>query len=45
MHGYDLMAEMRKNPGLATIPVIVLTSRPERSIVKRPWKWGRRIIS
>jgi chemosensory pili system protein ChpA (sensor histidine kinase/response regulator) len=27
MHGYDLMAEMRKNPELADIPVIVLTSR------------------
>ncbi len=27
MHGYDLMAEMKKNPDLAHIPVIVLTSR------------------
>src|SRR5512146_2407160 len=27
MHGYDLMAEMRKSPDLANIPVIVLTSR------------------
>jgi chemosensory pili system protein ChpA (sensor histidine kinase/response regulator) len=27
MHGYDLMAEMRKNPELMNIPVIVLTSR------------------
>jgi chemosensory pili system protein ChpA (sensor histidine kinase/response regulator) len=27
MHGYDLMAEMRRNPVLAPIPVIVLTSR------------------
>ncbi len=27
MHGYDLMAEMKKNPGLAIIPVVVLTSR------------------
>lgn len=27
MHGYDLMAEMRKNPELTNIPIIVLTSR------------------
>ncbi len=27
MHGYDLMAEMRKSPELMNIPVIVLTSR------------------
>jgi chemosensory pili system protein ChpA (sensor histidine kinase/response regulator) len=27
MHGYDLMAEMKKNPALMHIPVIVLTSR------------------
>jgi len=27
MHGYDLMAEMKKNPELMNIPVIVLTSR------------------
>lgn len=27
MHGYDLMAEMKRNPALATIPIIVLTSR------------------
>ena len=27
MHGYDLMAEMKKSPGLMNIPVIVLTSR------------------
>ena len=27
MHGYDLMAEMKKNPDLRHIPVIVLTSR------------------
>jgi chemotaxis protein histidine kinase CheA/ActR/RegA family two-component response regulator len=27
MHGYDLMAEMRKNSDLLNIPVIVLTSR------------------
>jgi chemosensory pili system protein ChpA (sensor histidine kinase/response regulator) len=27
MHGYDLMAEMRKNPELMNIPIIVLTSR------------------
>jgi CheY-like chemotaxis protein len=27
MHGYDLMAEMRKSPDLMNIPVIVLTSR------------------
>ncbi len=27
MHGYDLMAEMKKNPDLMNIPVIVLTSR------------------
>jgi CheY-like chemotaxis protein len=27
MHGYDLMAEMKRNPVYATIPVIVLTSR------------------
>jgi chemosensory pili system protein ChpA (sensor histidine kinase/response regulator) len=27
MHGYDLMAEMRKSPALMNIPVIVLTSR------------------
>jgi chemosensory pili system protein ChpA (sensor histidine kinase/response regulator) len=27
MHGYDLMAEMKKNPGLMNIPIIVLTSR------------------
>ena len=27
MHGYDLMAEMRKSPGFMNIPVIVLTSR------------------
>ena len=27
MHGYDLMAEMRKSADLANIPVIVLTSR------------------
>ncbi len=27
MHGYDLMAEMKKSPALLNIPVIVLTSR------------------
>jgi chemosensory pili system protein ChpA (sensor histidine kinase/response regulator) len=27
MHGYDLMAEMRKSPDLMNIPIIVLTSR------------------
>jgi chemosensory pili system protein ChpA (sensor histidine kinase/response regulator) len=27
MHGYDLLAEMRKNPALMHIPAIVLTSR------------------
>ena len=27
MHGYDLLAEMRKNPALMNIPAIVLTSR------------------
>jgi chemotaxis protein histidine kinase CheA/ActR/RegA family two-component response regulator len=27
MHGYDLMAEMKKNPDLMHLPVIVLTSR------------------
>jgi chemosensory pili system protein ChpA (sensor histidine kinase/response regulator) len=27
MHGYDLIAEMKRNPTLITIPVIVLTSR------------------
>ncbi len=27
MHGYDLMAEMKRNPALMNIPVIVLTSR------------------
>jgi two-component system chemotaxis sensor kinase CheA len=27
MHGYDLMAEMKKSPDLMNIPVIVLTSR------------------
>jgi chemosensory pili system protein ChpA (sensor histidine kinase/response regulator) len=27
MHGYDLMAEMKKSPDLVHIPVIVLTSR------------------
>ncbi len=27
MHGYDLMVEMKKNPELANIPIIVLTSR------------------
>lgn len=27
MHGYDLMAEMKRNPVLMTIPIIVLTSR------------------
>ena len=27
MHGYDLMAEMKKSPELINIPVIVLTSR------------------
>jgi chemosensory pili system protein ChpA (sensor histidine kinase/response regulator) len=27
MHGYDLMAEMKRTPALATIPIIVLTSR------------------
>jgi len=27
MHGYDLMAEMKRNPAHATIPIIVLTSR------------------
>jgi chemosensory pili system protein ChpA (sensor histidine kinase/response regulator) len=27
MHGYDLMAEMRKNPEYKKIPVVVLTSR------------------
>jgi chemosensory pili system protein ChpA (sensor histidine kinase/response regulator) len=27
MHGYDLMAEMKRNPALVNIPVIVLTSR------------------
>jgi CheY-like chemotaxis protein len=27
MHGYDLIAEMKRNPALMTIPVIVLTSR------------------
>jgi chemosensory pili system protein ChpA (sensor histidine kinase/response regulator) len=27
MHGYDLMAEMKKSPALVKIPVIVLTSR------------------
>lgn len=27
MHGYDLMAEMRKSPELMNIPIIVLTSR------------------
>ena len=27
MHGYDLLAEMRKNPEYKHIPVVVLTSR------------------
>jgi chemosensory pili system protein ChpA (sensor histidine kinase/response regulator) len=27
MHGYDLMAEMKRNAALANVPVIVLTSR------------------
>ncbi len=27
MHGYDLMAEMKRNPVFTTIPIIVLTSR------------------
>jgi chemosensory pili system protein ChpA (sensor histidine kinase/response regulator) len=27
MHGYDLMAEMKRNPALMNLPVIVLTSR------------------
>ena len=27
MHGYDLIAEMKRNPALTNIPVIVLTSR------------------
>jgi len=27
MHGYDLIAEMKRNPALANLPVIVLTSR------------------
>ncbi|HUL01513.1 MAG TPA: hybrid sensor histidine kinase/response regulator [Nitrospirota bacterium] len=27
MHGYDLMVEMKKNPELMNIPIIVLTSR------------------
>ena len=27
MHGYDLMAEMKRNPALKNIPVVVLTSR------------------
>ncbi len=27
MHGYDLMAEMKRNPALMNIPVVVLTSR------------------
>jgi chemosensory pili system protein ChpA (sensor histidine kinase/response regulator) len=27
MHGYDLIAEMKKNPELMNIPIIVLTSR------------------
>ena len=27
MHGYDLIAEMKRNPALINIPVIVLTSR------------------
>jgi chemotaxis protein histidine kinase CheA/CheY-like chemotaxis protein len=27
MHGYDLIAEMKRNPALMNIPVIVLTSR------------------
>jgi len=27
MHGYDLLAEMKKNPDLMNIPVLVLTSQ------------------
>jgi chemosensory pili system protein ChpA (sensor histidine kinase/response regulator) len=27
MHGYDLIAEMKRNPALVNVPVIVLTSR------------------
>jgi chemosensory pili system protein ChpA (sensor histidine kinase/response regulator) len=27
MHGYDLIAEMKRNPALMNVPVIVLTSR------------------
>jgi chemosensory pili system protein ChpA (sensor histidine kinase/response regulator) len=27
MHGYDLISEMKRNPALTNIPVIVLTSR------------------
>jgi len=27
MHGYDLIAEMKRTPALLNIPVIVLTSR------------------
>ncbi len=27
MHGYDLMAEMKRNPALSAVPIIVLTSR------------------
>jgi chemosensory pili system protein ChpA (sensor histidine kinase/response regulator) len=27
MHGYDLIAEMKRNPVFASIPIIVLTSR------------------
>jgi CheY-like chemotaxis protein len=27
MHGYDLIAEMKRNPAFTSIPIIVLTSR------------------
>jgi len=27
MHGYDLIAEMKRNPVFASVPIIVLTSR------------------
>ncbi|HEX9021835.1 MAG TPA: hybrid sensor histidine kinase/response regulator [Nitrospirota bacterium] len=42
MHGYDLMAEMRKNPGFVNVPVIVLTSRAGEKHRQKALEMGAR---
>ena len=45
MHGYDLIAEMKRSAELMKIPIVVLTSRAAISTGKRPSKWALKTTS